>query len=121
MPDGVDNDLWGSLTPAVQSQYSGKRERYALARDYLMQPGALPRLQAALAPYLRAPSVIADCLARAGAARCIGDIGCSRERLSAAVLHMHQMRTRFTVVDLAWVAGILPDAADELIDAWLTG
>jgi glycerol-1-phosphate dehydrogenase [NAD(P)+] len=121
MPDSVDDDFWGSLAPAVQSQYAGKRERYALARAYLMQADALPRLQAVLAPYLRTPRAIADCLARAGAARFVSDIGCSPERLHAAVLHMHQMRTRFTVVDLAWVAGILPDDADEIIRTWLVG
>jgi hypothetical protein len=34
---------------------------------------------------------------------------------------MHEIRKRPTVVDLAWMLGILPDAADEIIDTWLTG
>jgi len=34
---------------------------------------------------------------------------------------MHEIRRRFTVVDLAWLLGILPGAADDLIDAWLSG
>jgi len=32
---------------------------------------------------------------------------------------MHEIRRRFTIVDLAWLAGVLPGRADELIDEWL--
>jgi hypothetical protein len=28
------------------------------------------------------------------------------------------MRARFTVLDLAHLAGVLPGAAEELVDAW---
>ena len=48
------------------------------------------------------------------------DIGCSREALRAAMLHMHEMRKRFTIVDLAWMLGVLPGAADAIISEWLT-
>jgi hypothetical protein len=34
---------------------------------------------------------------------------------------MHEIRKRFTVVDLAWLVGVLPNAADEIIDEWLVG
>lgn len=37
-----------------------------------------------------------------------------------ALRHMHEIRRRFTVVDLAWMLGILPDAAQETLDHWLT-
>jgi hypothetical protein len=33
---------------------------------------------------------------------------------------MHEIRNRPTVVDLAWVLGILPGAAEEIVDDWLT-
>jgi hypothetical protein len=33
---------------------------------------------------------------------------------------MHEIRKRFTIVDLAWLTGVLPNAVDELIDEWLT-
>jgi hypothetical protein len=49
------------------------------------------------------------------------DIGCSRERIRAAILHMHEIRKRFTIVDLAWLTGILPDDVDDLLDEWLSG
>jgi hypothetical protein len=32
---------------------------------------------------------------------------------------MHEIRKRFTIVDLAWLIGILPGAADEIIEQWL--
>jgi len=66
----------------------------------------------------KSPVLIAVCLRRAGAARYLKDIDCSRERAYQAVLHKHEIRSRFTVVDLALMAGILPDAADEKIDEW---
>jgi hypothetical protein len=66
-----------------------------------------------------APHVIKNCLRAAGAAHTFAEIGCSRTLLDA-VTHMHEIRKRPTVVDLAWMLGILPDAADEIIDTWLT-
>ena len=58
---------------------------------------------------------------RVDGAVCLADIGCSRERMRAAILHMHEIRRRFSIVDLAWLAGVLPDAADDLIGEWLSG
>ena len=49
----------------------------------------------------------------------MADIGCTRERIRSAILHMHEIRKRFTIVDLAWLTGVLPDQADDLIDQWL--
>jgi hypothetical protein len=37
----------------------------------------------------------------------------------AAALHMHQIRKRATIVDLAWILDILPGAAEQIIDRWL--
>jgi hypothetical protein len=66
------------------------------------------------------PDQIKSCLKSAGAAHTFEDIGCSRERLLAAIGHMHEIRKRPTVVDLAWMLGILPRAADQIVDTWLT-
>jgi hypothetical protein len=32
---------------------------------------------------------------------------------------MHEIRQRTTVVDLAWLVGILPASAEEIIEDWL--
>ncbi len=67
----------------------------------------------------RTPGQIKRCLQAAGAAHTCADIRCSRDRLGEAILHMHEIRKRPTVVDLAWMLGILPSAAEEIIDRWL--
>jgi len=33
---------------------------------------------------------------------------------------MHEIRKRPTIIDLAWILGIMPSAAGEIIDRWLT-
>ena len=70
--------------------------------------------------HIRSPREIKECLADAGGAHTFADIKCSRRRLLDAVLHMHEIRKRPTVVDLSWLLGILPGAAEPIIDQWLT-
>ena len=91
------------------------------AAQAIQRGDAWDGLRARLAPLAKSPATIRDWLERAGGAMTADDIGCSRERLRSAVLHMHEIRKRFTVVDLAWLVGILPNAADEIIDEWLSG
>ena len=68
----------------------------------------------------RLPREIKQCLVDAGGAHTFADIECSHQRFLDAILHMHEIRSRPTVIDLAWMLGILPDAAEEIIDQWLT-
>ena len=75
---------------------------------------------ATAAAQVHSPEQIKNCLKTAGAAHTSSDIGCSRERMLAAALHMHQIRKRPTIIDLAWILGIMPGAAEEIIDRWLT-
>jgi hypothetical protein len=49
----------------------------------------------------------------------VDDIKCTPERAKAALLHMHEMRKRCTVVDLAWLTGIMPGAVDDIMEEWL--
>ncbi len=77
------------------------------------------RLRTKLAAEAKSPATIRTWLERAGAAVSMADIGCTRERIRSAILHMHEIRKRPTIVDLAWLTGVLPDQADDLIDEWL--
>ena len=52
-------------------------------------------------------------------ARQLADIGCTRDRFLAAALHAHQIRERYTIIDLARAAGILPTAAEGIVDRYL--
>jgi glycerol-1-phosphate dehydrogenase [NAD(P)+] len=118
----VDEAFWAipSVVAAVQEQYGTKRRRLEPVQRTLADAQAWSRLVRRLAAEAKSPEIIRGWLRRAGAAATFDALGCSRERLRAAILHMHEIRRRFTIVDLAWLVGILPGAVDDLIDQWLT-
>lgn len=113
--EGVDAGFWGPLTAEVAARSQEKAARRAHAVAFLSQPGAWDALRAELRIGLGDPQRVGVCLLRAGAAARPGDIGCAPARLSRVVAHAAQMRERFTVLDLAELCGVLPDAADELV------
>jgi glycerol-1-phosphate dehydrogenase [NAD(P)+] len=117
----LDRELWGPIADAVAAEHARKRASAEAARAALEKPGAWAALRAELRPILRSPERIKGCLARSGAAHRIADIGCTRERFLAAVRHCGAIRARFTSIDLGWLAGLLPGAAEEIVDAWLGG
>jgi len=102
----------------VAAQFARKRPRLAQAAAMLGEPGVWPALRDELAAMVRPASAIRDVLARAGAAVTAADIGCEGDRLLAAFCHGRQMRSRFTVLDLAHLCGVLPGAYAEIVDRW---
>ncbi len=122
MPHDIEACYWASppLIEAVRAQYAAKQVSVDVVTQRLAEKGVWDELRAALATVSRRPDTIRNWLLRAGGAVGPADIGCDRSDLKAAMLHMHEMRRRFTVVDLAWMAGVLPGAADDIIDQWLT-
>ncbi|KKM75905.1 hypothetical protein LCGC14_1385510 [marine sediment metagenome] len=114
----VDRAFWDQLADVVEEEYTQKVPRLHQAAETLSSCGVWDELRAELAPMVRSPEQVRDCLARAGAAYRAEDIKCTPERLLAALLHAHEMRPRFTVLDLARLMGILPTAAEEIVDAW---
>jgi len=123
LPRRVDEKFWTapSVVAAVARQYEAKRQSHELVRQRIADAPLWDELRTRLAGTVKSPGVVRDWLQRAGGAVSTRDIGCSREQIRDAILHMHEIRERFTIVDLAWVVGILPDAADDLIDQWLMG
>lgn len=121
LPASIDADFWQapSVTAAVTEQYEAKRRRLGTATHRLTDPGAWDQLRSRLAAAVKGPETIRGWLVRAGGAVSVDDIGCSLARLRSALLHMHEIRRRFTIVDLAWLLGILPGAAEDIIDEWL--
>ncbi|MHB8875757.1 MAG: iron-containing alcohol dehydrogenase [Myxococcaceae bacterium] len=114
-----DEALWGPIAGAVRVEWEKKRAKLRDACAQLSQPGKWAEVKRALVPLQRDPSAIKDCLRRAGAAHRFQDLGVSRERFLIAVRQCASIRARFTSIDLAWVTGVLPGAADEIVTPWL--
>lgn len=120
LPESIDRPFWGRIAEPVAQQYALKQPHLKIMAEKLAAPGAWESFLATVRERVRPPGQIKECLRRAGAAHTAADIRCSRERLWAAVLHMHEIRKRCTVVDLAWRVGVLPGRGEELMDRWLT-
>jgi glycerol-1-phosphate dehydrogenase [NAD(P)+] len=119
-PDDIDSKFWGPLAENVRREYQQKMPMLQKIREKLADSKTWNEFIATTRQQVRSPAQIKNCLKTAGAAHTFDDIGCSRERLLEAALHMHQMRKRPTIIDLAWILGILPEAAEGIIDRWLT-
>lgn len=114
----VDRPFWGKLADEMLELQNAKLERLVKAQSELSKGNDWDKTRESLIPLVRNPTVVHDCLDRAGAAHRAEDIGCSKERVLAAFLHAHEMRSRFTILDLARLAGIMPQAAAEIVDTW---
>lgn len=111
--------FWQSLAPLVEEEHMRKRSKAAKAVGQLKKKGCWDELRAIARQSVRTASEITECLKSAGAAYRLDDIGCERSRFLDAALNCHQMRERWTVIDLARAVGIMPKAADEIIEEYL--
>jgi glycerol dehydrogenase-like iron-containing ADH family enzyme len=118
-PGDIDSTFWDPLAGSVRKEYQQKLPLLKKICEKLADGKTWDEFLAAARQQVRSPAQIKNCLKTAGAAHTFSDIGCSRERLLDAALHMHQMRKRPTIIDLAWILGILPGAAEEIINSWL--
>lgn len=121
LPEGIDEDFWGvpTVVEAVKQQYLAKRRKLEIMRDKIAHQDVWEKAKETLRATVKSPKELKNLLVRAGAASSVEEIGCSRQQVRAAAMHMHEIRKRCTVVDLAWVLGVLPGAVDEIIDEWL--
>jgi len=119
VPKEIDKKFWGRTADAVTEEYSKKTAKFDIIRQRLSEQGRWRKLLELVRPGIRTAGQVKQLLKRAGAAGTINELGFSRQRIRQAVLHMHEIRARFTVIDLAWTTGILPGRCDELIDQWL--
>ena len=115
-----DAAYWGPLAARVREQHDLAATRMGAAVAILRRPGAWDELRSNLRPCLRSPAVFKRCLASAGGAHRLGDIGSTREDFFQAVCNAASIRERFTSLSLGLAAGLLPAAIDEIIDEWLT-
>jgi len=115
----VDTARWGAAAGEVAAEYAKKLPRLRQARERLSRGGAWDELRAKLAPMLRPPEMIRDCLATAGGAWKAEHIGCSKDRVLEAFARGHEIRSRFTVLDLARLVGVMPISAGEIVEQWM--
>ncbi len=114
----VDLATWGPLSGVVGEKYAEKLPRLHKARNLLGTGGAWDRLRAELVSFPRAPEVIYNCLQLSGAATGATDIGCTRDRLVSALRNADEIRSRFTILDLGYLTGVLPSAAEDIVRQW---
>jgi len=119
-PGNIDGAFWDSLAGNVREQYEQKIPKLQTICKKLADGKTWGEFLAAARKQVRSPAQIKNCLKTAGAAHTFEGIGSSRKRVLAAALHMHEIRKRPTIIDLAWILGIMPKAAGEIIDRWLT-
>lgn len=115
----VDDNLWRHLASEVKKEYARKREKIESAAERIEDPAFWRGIVEKLRSHLRPASYIKSVLARAGAAHRLDDLVVDKERIKLALLHMHQIRSRFTIIDLARMVHILPEKMDELIADFL--
>ncbi len=70
-----------------------------------------------LGPQLMAPEMIRDIFTKAGVPTSADALGLSRSDVFRALTSAHEIRNRYTVLDLASDVGVLERTAEELIDA----
>jgi glycerol-1-phosphate dehydrogenase [NAD(P)+] len=121
-PSELDMAWWGggSIAEAVAEQFKVKRLAYQTAAERIRDAGVWDELRGRIAPIVKSPGQTKKWLEAVGGASRAADIGRTTDELRAAALHMHEIRKRFTVVDLAYLLGIMPGATDEIIEQWLT-
>ncbi len=102
----TDFSYWGPLADPIAATYAPKIARLESACEQLRRGDRWDELRAALQPMLRPSEQIRDCLARAGGAYRAADLGINRAALAAAFAHGHEMRARFTILDLARIIGV---------------
>jgi len=119
-PGDIDGTFWGPLAGNVRKEYEQKIPMLRTISEKLTDGKTWDTFLATVAAQVHSPAKIKNCLKTAGAAHTCAGIGCSRDRVLVAALHMHHIRKRPTIIDLAWILGIMPGAAGEIIDRWLT-
>ena len=118
-PLPLDRAGWGPIADSVAAHHAKQSARLAQACAKLSAGDTWSRVRERIAPGLKQASWVKGVLARAGAAHRIADLGIDRERFLWAVRNAAQIRERFTSLDLGWATGVLPDAAEEIVEQYL--
>ncbi len=119
-PD-IDQDYWKNekLIAAVEQQYSAKLPLAEKAGEILREAGKWDAFRELLSKSVTPAITVKNWLREANGADTVGDIGCSKELAIETINKMNQFRTRITIVDIAWLVGVLPGAAEQITNEYL--
>ncbi len=120
LPETIDKSFWGGLADGIANDYAAKRPLTKTMQEKFSDKRLWRKYIDRIKGIVKTPNRIKECLKQAGGASGFSDIQCERDRVKSVILHMHEMGTRCTVVELSWAMGILPDRTDDLIDEWLS-
>jgi glycerol-1-phosphate dehydrogenase [NAD(P)+] len=118
-PLPFDRATWGNIAGSVAAHHAKQGARMQAACELLQRGDTWQRVRQTLAPMLPSARWVKDVLVKAGAAHRVSDLGIDRERFLWAVKNGAQIRERFTSLDLGWAVGLLPDAAEDIVDEYL--
>lgn len=124
-PQSINKKFWGSLSNIVTDEYDKKLEKFARAEAILSKKENWIKLKASLRDCLIGPEKLKNCLKQADGIHCFKDLKRDRQPIKRddfieAFKNANQMRRRFTVLDLAYALGILPDEAGTLVNNWVS-
>jgi len=120
----INTAFWGPFGETVQAEYRKKQVKFESAEMKLSNVETWNRLRSILRNNLLPARKLKECLKQAGAAHRAQDIridghGTDSKTLLQIWLHANQMRSRFTILDLAVMMGIMPDAAEPILNEWV--
>jgi len=110
--------FWQPYGEQIAENFAQKKHKLRLTKEILSQGDNWDQLRERLAPKVHPPETIHKCLSLAGAATRAEHIHCSKAHLADAFRHAHLIRSRFTILDLASLVGLMPEAASEIVESW---
>ena len=119
-PRGIDRPWWANerIADAVAAQYQAKQPVYRLAAERIRDRRFWDSIRQRIGPIVIAPGRVRQWLTDVGGAVRAADVGRTPDEFRQAILHAHEMRKRFSIIDFAWLVGILPGAVDEIVEQW---
>ena len=125
MPNTINSEFWGSLSPVVEKEYSKKIPKFTQAAKFLTQPKNWDSLKALIKPDLVPAAKLKNCLMQAGGGHRFKDIRdnnlpLEKDKFLSIVRHANQMRERFTILDLVLMVGITSEEIEQLVEKWVT-
>jgi glycerol-1-phosphate dehydrogenase [NAD(P)+] len=125
VPQNIDSEFWGTLSPIVAKEYSKKLPKFEQVASYLYHLDNWNNLRALIKPNLVPAAKLKNCLVQGGGAHRFKDIrdndsALEKDKFLAIVKNANQMRERFTILDMAVLLGIIPQQIEQLVEEWVT-